>query len=181
MATSSKKICLGKQYGSVRELAMMVMARMRDDESKLIRQMKKMIKERRSYAIQILSTNIDGWTPIHACALRGSKKLLKVFLSSGIDINITMGEPDGLPAGCTLLHMACLRGDIDLIEYLVSQKPDLNIKDSHNMTPVVYATQRCHKRAVRFLQDNGANMAGVVAPTYECITPQCSSTKFCFF
>lgn len=159
----------------------MVMARMRDDESKLIRQMKKLTKERRSFVIQILSSNIDGWTPIHACALRGSKKLLKVFLSSGIDVNTTMGQPDGLPGGCTLLHMACLRGDMELIEYLVSQKPDLDIKDSNNLSAVAYAAQRNHKRAVRFLQENGANMTGVVAPAYDCITPQSSTTKFCFF
>ncbi|XP_053389272.1 uncharacterized protein LOC128552269 isoform X2 [Mercenaria mercenaria] len=181
MASMVKTCCLAKHVGSVRELATMVMARMREDESKLTRQMKKLIKERKSYAIQILLTDIEGWTPMHACALRGSKKLLKVFLSSGIDINAKMGHPEGLPGECTVLHMACLRGDMDFIEYLVSQNADLDAKDSNHMTPIMYAARRKHRRAVRFLQDKGANMAGVELPAYDCITPQATSAKFCFF
>lgn len=108
-------------------------------------------------------------------------KLLKVLLSSGIDVNITMGQPDGLPKGCTLLHMACLRGDIERIEYLLSQNSDINATDSCSMTPVMYAAKRNHRRAVKLLQDRGANMAGVELPAYECITPQPTSSKFCFF
>lgn len=181
MTSSVQSFYLAKHCGNVRELAMIVMARMREDEAKLARQMKRLIKTRKTIAIQILSTDIDGWTPIHACALRGSKKLVKVFLSSGIDINSKMGQPEGLPDGCSILHMACLRGDLDLIEYLVSQKADLNAKDSNQMTPVMYAARRNHRRAVRYLQDKGANMAGVELPAYECITPQPTTAKFCFF
>ena len=181
MASAVKPSCLAKHVGSVQELAIMVMARMREDESKLIRQMKKLVKDRKSFAIQILSTNIDGWTPLHACAMRGSKKLLKVYLSSGIDINTRMGQPEGLPDRCTLLHLACLRGDVKLIEYLVSQKADLEAKDSNEMTPVMYAARRKHRRAILLLQEKGANMAGVEIPAYDCITPQPTSAKFCFF
>lgn len=181
MTSTVKTACFGKHCGSVRDFAIMVMARMREDEQKLTRQMKKLIKDRKGFAIQMLSTDVEGWTPIHACALRGSKKLLKVFVSSGIDINLRMGQPDGLPKGCSVLHMACLRGDLDLIEYLVSEKAELDAKDSNQMTPVMYAARRKHRRAVRFLQDKGANMAGVEIPAYDCITPQPSTAKFCFF
>jgi ankyrin repeat protein len=181
MASAVKPCCLAKHVGSVQELAIMVMGRMREDESKHIRQMKKLIKDRKSLAVQIFLTNIDGWTPVHACAFRGSKNLLKVFLSSGIDINSRMGQPEGLPGNCTFLHLACLRGDMKLIEYIVSEKADLEAKDSNHMTPVMYAARRKHRRAILFLQEKGANMAGVELPAYDCITPQPTSAKFCFF
>lgn len=160
---------------------MLVMARMREDESRLRHQIKRLIKDKRSLAIQIISTEIDGWTPIHACALRGTLKLLKIFLSTGVDVNIRMGQPEGLPGGCTILHMACLRGDVDRIEYLLSEKANIEAQDSNQMTPVMYAAKRKHRRSVKLLEDRGANMVGVELPVYECFSPQPRTAKFCFF
>ena len=184
---STKDDCfLGKNAGSTRELAMAVMALMRSDETKLMRQVKRFIKKHKSLAKQVLTTTLDGWTPVHACALRCSKSLLKVFLESGIDINITMGQPEGLPNKCSLLHMAALRGDVKILEFLVSRGADVNARDSCDSTPAIYAGKRKHRRAVRFLGEHGANMEGVDFPALhdlsaDCITPQPSSVKFCFF
>ncbi|KAH3712658.1 hypothetical protein DPMN_072411 [Dreissena polymorpha] len=164
------------------EGAVMVLARMRENESKLIRVMKRLIKERRSFASQVLATEVDGWTPLHACALQGSLKLLKVFLSANVDMNITMGKPEGLPGGCSPLHMACLRGDVAVIELLLSKGSNMEAKDASGRTPVTYAARRRHLRAVHLLESRGANMAVVELPVNwaECITPQVTSKKFCF-
>ena len=184
---STKDECfLGKTGGSTKEMAVAVMALMRNDETKLMRQVKRFIKKHKSLAKQVLSTDLDGWTPVHACALRCSKTLLKVFLESGIDVNIHMGQPDGLPNNCSLLHMAALRGDVKILELLVSRGADVNARDSCDNTPAIYAGKRKHRRAVRFLEEHGASLDGVDFPALhdlsaDCITPQPSSAKFCFF
>ena len=184
--TGKEDCCLSKHGGSAKELAVVIMARMRNDETKLIRHVKKFIKKHKSLAKQVLTTDLDGWTPVHACALRGSKTLLKACLESDIDVNVTMGQPEGLPNNCTLLHMAALRGDVKILELLLARGADVNSKDSCDNTPVIYAAKRRHRRAVRLLEEHGANMAGVELPPQfdisgECITPQPSSAKFCFF
>ena len=182
--TGREECCLSKHGGSTKELAMVVMARMRNDEAKLIRHVKKFIKKHKSLAKQVLTTDLDGWTPVHACALRGSKSLLKAFLEAGIDVNVTMGQPEGLPNNCTLLHMAALRGDVKILEVLLARGANVNSKDSCENTPAIYAAKRRHRRAVRLLEEHGANMEGVELPAQysgECITPQPSSAKFCFF
>lgn len=183
LKTDSRAPRLSKYGGSARDLAAMVMSRMRDDEPKLTQHLKKLIKEHRTHTIQIFTTEIGGWTPVHACALRGSKKLLKVFLNSGVDVNIQMGQPEGLPSRCSLLHLVCLRGDIELIKLLLSKGADIESVDSYNRTPVAYAAQRKHKRAVQFLESRGANMAAVAGSLIwdECITPLSANGKFCFF
>lgn len=184
--TGKDECCLGKRGGSTKELAMAVMAQMRDDETKLMRQVKRFIKKHKSIAKQVLTTDLDGWTPIHACALRCNKSLLKAFLEADIDINVTMGHPEGLPDKCSLLHMAALRGDMKILELLVARGANVNAQDSCDNTPAIYAAKRRHKRAVKFLEEHGANMAGVELPAHsdnsvDCITPQPSSAKFCFF
>lgn len=185
MATWNQVLSTGsvsKTTSDIKELAMYVMALMSEDEKRLKAQVKKLIKKHKSLAAQILTTDVDGWTPVHACALRGKKKLLKLFLSSGIDVNIRMGEPEGLPKGCTLLHMSALRGDVKHLDYLLSRGADVNAIDSCDMTPIMYAAKRRHRRAYRLLEENGANMEGVEFPAQlEPITPQAQSAKFCFF
>ncbi|WAR18044.1 PIA2-like protein [Mya arenaria] len=123
-----------------------------------------MIKERKTFATQALYTEIDGWMPLHACVLHASKKLLKVFLSSGVDVNIPMGQPEGLPRGCTPLHIACWRGDIDITKFLLSHGADVDAADGSGRTPVMYAVKRRHRHIVRLLEDKGANMAAVQLP-----------------
>ena len=172
-----------KRRGSARELVTKVMARMRNDEQKLIRQMKKLINERKSYAVQIMTTDIGGWTPLHACVLQGSEKLLKVYLTSGVDVNTQMGQPEGLPSMCTPLHLACLRGDMDIINLLLTKGADIEAVDSCNRTPVTYAANRKHKHVVRLLREQGATMATIYSLLAfgEWVTPKIIDTKFSFF
>ena len=177
--------CLEKLGGTETQLAMAVMALMRNEETKLIRQIKTLIKKHRSLACDILTADVDGWTPVHACALRGSRKLLKVYLSAGIDVNTKMGKPEGLPKDCTLLHMAALRGDKKILEYLLSKDAFVDCQDSSGATPVMYAAKRKNKKVVQLLAQHGANLSRVdfsaLYDGFERITPHSSSVKFCFF
>ncbi|XP_052832301.1 uncharacterized protein LOC106883157 isoform X3 [Octopus bimaculoides] len=178
--------CLCKKMGSrgdIHEIATAVMAQMRHDESKLIRQLRQLIKHDCSLACLVFSTDIEGWTPIHACALRGSRRLLKLMLRAKVDINIRMGHPSGLPAHCSLLHIAAHRGDQKITELLVSRGISLNAKDSTGRTAIRYASEACHTHIVRYLTRKGADTTNVVIKDVfkvDCMTPQPKLTKFCF-
>lgn len=41
----------------------------------------------------------------------------------------------------TYLHWAAGKGNLELVEYLISKGADINIEDSHDATPLVYAAQ----------------------------------------
>ena len=104
-----------------------------------------------------------------------------------MDVNFRMGQPEGLPGDCTLLHIAAYRGDVKYLEFLMAHGAELNAKDSLGRSAVLYAAKNKHRRIVRLLERKGANMTGVsksaILPE-ECITPctpQPSAVKFCFF
>ncbi|KAK3087937.1 hypothetical protein FSP39_012631 [Pinctada imbricata] len=172
-------------HGDTSNLATTVFALMKENETKLIRQANAFVKKNKSRARQIFETVVDGWTPLHACALRGSKKLLKTMLGAGSDINIRMGHPEGLPDQCTLLHIACHRGDLKICELLLSRGADVTSKDGNCRTPVYYAAKRRHKRVIKLLEKKGADVSNVEkwAPNIsnECETPLPTTSGFCFF
>ena len=167
------------------QLATVIFALMKENEAKLLRQARNFIKKNKTRARQIFETEVDGWTPIHACALRGSKKLLKTMLDAGSDINFRMGQPEGLPDQCTLLHVACHRGDIGICKFLISHGADVTARDSENHTPVYYAAKRRNKRVLMLLEKKGADVSNVEtwAPNISTDpeTPLPSTSGFCFF
>ncbi|XP_060084047.1 serine/threonine-protein phosphatase 6 regulatory ankyrin repeat subunit A-like [Ylistrum balloti] len=170
-------------------MAMNVLAMLKKDESRLIRKAKQLVKKRRNFARKVFIENVDGWTPAHACALRGSKKLLKVMVNSGFDINTQMGQPEGLPNGCTLLHIAAYRGDADICKYLISCGADVDAKDSFGRTPLYYTTRHNNRYLFNCFEKTGADISALDKwlpnwrsdHTNECMTPQQKSITFCFF
>ncbi len=155
----------------VRQMSIGALALLRHDESKLYQQAKHLVKTNSPLARSIFTSNIGGWTPVHACAQKGSKKLVKIMLSTGIDVNISMGKPEGLPGQCTLLHLAANSGHVRLMEYLIYLSADINATDSYGRTPLFYANRESKREAVRLLMDNDAKILephvkeGVTLPT----------------
>jgi len=179
----------GGSQSHTHALAMVVIALLRDDETKLKHKAKKLVKKQKSYALKVFTQDVDGWTPVHACALKGSKKLLKIMLNAGIDVNIRMGEPEGLPRSCSLLHIAANRGDITICNYLIDSGADVHATDSQGHTPVYYAARHRRRNLLRVFEENGADV--ITLEKYfpnlnselslDCMTPQPKSTHFCFF
>ncbi|XP_062578006.1 uncharacterized protein LOC134239890 [Saccostrea cucullata] len=142
-----------------REKAVAFLALLKKDEEALVTEVKKLVKSNKELAKYIFSAQIDGWTLFHACALRGCRKLLKYAIRSGVDVNLKMGEPEGVPGGCSALHMAAHRGDVSVIEILTSSRADLDSKDNNDKTPVFYASRAHNSLAVKTLRKLGADMS----------------------
>lgn len=143
-----------------RKDAMTLLGLLRRDEDSLNDAGKQILKQDRDYARDVYTQEVEGWTPFHAFVLRGARKMVKLSLKAGVDVNLTMGSLDGLPGGCTPLHLAAHRGDVSIINVLISNGANLNAKDDTNQTPVVYASRANNTLAVKTLSRAGADMRG---------------------
>ncbi|KAH3740712.1 hypothetical protein DPMN_047422 [Dreissena polymorpha] len=133
---------------------------LRRNEDRLNDAGKQLVKQNRKYACDVFMHEVDGWTPFHAFVLRGARKMVKLCLKAGVDVNLTMGSPDGVPGGCSAIHLAAHRGDVSMIDVLISNGADLNVRDNNGTTPVVYASLANNSLAVRTLQRAGADVTG---------------------
>lgn len=86
-----------KQSDGIKQQAIHILSMMKKQNEKLEDKMKKLVKTDIVTAKRVFESDVDGWTPVHACTLKGSKNLLKIMISSGIDVNFRMGQPEGLP------------------------------------------------------------------------------------
>ncbi|XP_046362537.1 phytochrome-interacting ankyrin-repeat protein 2-like isoform X1 [Haliotis rufescens] len=176
---------LNGSSNDVRQMSIGAIALLRHDESKLYQQAKHLVKTNRPLARAIFTTNIGGWTPLHACAQKGSKKLVKVMLSAGLDVNFPMGKPEGLPGKCTLLHIAANSGHVKIMDYLIGRGADVNATDSYGRTPLFYANRASKREAVKLLLEKNAEILEPHVRTKsrlpsECTTPEPRLTNFCF-
>ncbi|PVD32114.1 hypothetical protein C0Q70_07542 [Pomacea canaliculata] len=170
------------------EMAMVALSLLRRDDKTMLQQVKHLVKANHQLAQKVFTTEVDGWTPVHACALRGKKKVLKAMLQAGIDVNLKMGQPDGLPGQCNLLHIAANRPDKKIIDYLIHHGADVNARDSFGRTPIFYAHRAGNKDCVRTLADSGGHLSDMaeeseipcVTESEETTTPEPRTTRFCF-
>ncbi|XP_072535821.1 uncharacterized protein bcl3 [Salminus brasiliensis] len=124
-----------------------------------------------SYPSSILdSRNYEGLTPLHLAVQDGKKKLAKMLLDSGADINavdIKSGRSPLMHAvenncmemvnflienGCnvnaqsysgnTALHSACGRGEVEAVRVLLKNGADSSLKNYHNDTAVMVAKNK---------------------------------------
>ena len=118
------------------------------------------------------------------------------MLHAGIDVNARMGQPEGLPADCTLLHIAANRQDKKVADYLLHHGAHVNARDSFGRTPLFYAHRAGNRDVVKLLVDSGARVSPekeVTSTTVsgpgqrtlpslndELTTPEPKVTRFCF-
>ncbi|KAL3888663.1 hypothetical protein ACJMK2_001027 [Sinanodonta woodiana] len=137
-------------------IALFVLLKREDD--KLVDLGRKLVKKNKTYAKTVFITEVDGWTPFHAFVLRGERKMVKIALKAGVDVNFPMGKPEGLPGNCSPLHLAAHRGDISVISVLISNGADVNIRDDTGRAPLYYASQKQNTLAVKTLVRAGADL-----------------------
>lgn len=165
------------------KMAMALLSLMKTDQQKLYTKVKSLAKSNKLIAKKVFLTEVEGWTTFHACALRGTKKLMKLMMATGVDVNSEMGQPIGLPGRCTALHVAGHRGDKKIVDYLLSLGARVNLRDTLGRTPIFYAVEAQHSFIAKRLKDSGADLRGVSMENLlfdECVTPQPKISNFCF-
>ncbi|KAL8589565.1 hypothetical protein ACOMHN_015949 [Nucella lapillus] len=130
---------------------------LRHHEDQLVQRMKQLLKRDRHVVQLMFCTLVDHWTPVHACTLRGARKLLKMALKCGVSPDLEMGEPEGLPGRCSPLHLAAYRGDVSLLQVLVQGGATLSKRDGALRTPLFYAASSHNTLAARKLIKYGAD------------------------
>jgi hypothetical protein len=146
-----------KAFPEAKLEAVVFLGLLRHNEDQLVERAKMIIKTDRAFFQEIFTFKVDEWTPLHACTLRGARKLVKLALKAGVDPNLEMGSPHGLPGRCTSLHLAAHRGDVSIIQLLVQSGALFNKTDDSNRTPLSYALKQGNILAARKLLRYGAN------------------------
>lgn len=146
-----------KPSSDARAEAVTFMGLLRRNEDTLVEKTKSLAKRDKLFIQEMFTSLVGEWTPIHACTLRGARKLVKIALKAGVDPNIEMGLPDGLPGRCTPLHLAAYRGDVSILQLLLQHGAELEKRDSKNHTPLHYAILRRNTLAARKLLKHGAD------------------------
>ncbi|CAG5126700.1 unnamed protein product [Candidula unifasciata] len=141
--------------------AVVFLGLLRHNEDQLVQRAKMLIKKDRAFFQKVFASKIDEWTPMHACTLRGARKLVKLALKAGVDANLEMGMPDGLPGRCTPLHLAAHRGDVSILQLLVQNGALLDKQDDTNCTPLYYALRRGNTLVAKKLLKYGADSSGL--------------------
>lgn len=86
--------------------------------------------------------DLNGWTPAHIAARKGSARALKVLVSA-------MRNVDARNEGnATALHCAAEHGQVQCIEVLLSAKANVHAVDKGGATPLLRAAEAGHVGAV---------------------------------
>ncbi|KAL3888609.1 hypothetical protein ACJMK2_000974 [Sinanodonta woodiana] len=138
--------------------AIVLFGLLKGEEDRLVEFGRRLVKTNKSYAQAVFTTEVDGWTPFHAFVLRGERKMVKLALKAGVDVNFPMGKPEGLPGSCSPLHLAAHRGDVSVMSVLISKGADVTIRDDTGRTPIFYASRKLNTLAVKTLVRAGADL-----------------------
>lgn len=92
-----------------------------------------------------------GWA-----ALGAKLDNLKVLVQHGAEVNIHVGEAEGWP-GWPLIT-ASSGGHLPIVDYLLAHGADIDIRDSHGKTALMYAVERGKVDVVKLLIARGADM-----------------------
>ncbi|KAK3551657.1 hypothetical protein QTP70_020862 [Hemibagrus guttatus] len=132
------------------------------------------------------SRNFEGLTPLHLAVRDGNRKMAKMLLDSGADVNavdIKSGRSPLIHAvekscmeminflvesGCnvnsqsysgnTALHIACGRGEVEAVRVLLKNGADSSLKNYHNDTAIMLAKNKKVSDVLRGKPTRGHNL-----------------------
>ncbi|RXN10221.1 B-cell lymphoma 3 -like protein [Labeo rohita] len=144
--------------------------------------------------------NYEGLTPLHLAVQNGDKKLARILLKSGAEINAGDNKSGRSPlvhavennftdmviflieSGCdvnaqsysgnTALHSACGRGHIEIVRVLLKNGADSSVKNNHNDTAIMVAN---NKKVSDVLRGRGTRSCTVKTSSNGSLSPGSSS------
>uniref|UniRef100_A0A672Y3W7 Ankyrin repeat domain 27 (VPS9 domain) n=1 Tax=Sphaeramia orbicularis TaxID=375764 RepID=A0A672Y3W7_9TELE len=100
-------------------------------------------------ALNVNSSNIDGFTPLHVAALHGHSALVSLLIRHGANVNARTNQ------SATPLHLASQNSHIQVVRFLLECNAKLNKKDQYGNTPLIQACLRGNlETATTLLQSN---------------------------
>jgi len=101
-----------------------------------------------------------GYEPIRRLLWRSVRNYITAEAGAAEAESVLNAHPDFIKEkdaeGCTLLHAAVLRGCEDIAQVLITAGADVNQKDNLGNTPLRWAIKLHRAKAVKLLQDHGA-------------------------
>ncbi|XP_016142825.1 B-cell lymphoma 3 protein homolog isoform X2 [Sinocyclocheilus grahami] len=144
--------------------------------------------------------NYEGLTPLHLAVQNGDKKLAKILLKNGSEINAGDNKSGRSPlvhavennftdmviflieSGCdvntqsysgnTALHSACGRGHIEIVRVLLKNGADSSLKNNHNDTAIMVAK---NKKVSDVLRGRGTRSCTVKTSSNGSLSPGSSN------
>lgn len=110
--------------------------------------------------VNLLSTNSNGFAPLHIAAVAGKTSLVEYFIKMGVDVNTTSEH------GETALHLALNNGNLDLVKLLLSFDADVMAKTSNGYTALHYASKFGDVNACKLLMEHQPKLESKKADIY---------------
>ena len=110
------------------------------------------VKKLLAKGVDANAKNKKGWTPLHIAASNDSMNAAKVLLENGARLFVkTTNEK------ANALHIAVATNSVEVVKLLLAKGAKPNIKDSQELTALVYAVELNLPEMTKLLVDAGAN------------------------
>jgi ankyrin repeat protein len=106
---------------------------------------------RRKAAIDQVSKNPLGVTPLHAALANGHKEIARLLISEGASVDASQGGENWTP-----LHYCAYSGDRETAEFILDRCPSMDAKDKEGRTPAELADERGFSDLAEILRPKGA-------------------------
>ena len=100
----------------------------------------------------------DGVTPLMMAAEGGSAEQVRALIEAGAAVNTRCACPDWLGGGWTALGLAAHEGNADKVIRLIAAGAEVNVSNAQGETPLMQATRRPSKEAMKALLKAGADV-----------------------
>jgi len=98
--------------------------------------------------ININDNDCEGQSPLTLAVQKGQKETVKILLNNGSDVDHKVSRD-----GNTALHYAVTNNKPELIFLILSKKPNLNIKNKNEQTPMEIATNLSRTEVYQILAE----------------------------